>query len=58
MSRSRRPETRRSKRKRGGYDYWSRRYGNDSMCNCPAPGVKERTNRAERRKAKQELVRD
>lgn len=44
-----------NKRKRPGYDYWSKRYGNSSMCNSPGPHVKDITVRAERRIAKQEL---
>lgn len=47
MSRSKR------KTKGPGYDYWSRRYGNDSMCNSPGgrghSNTKRITNRAERR---------
>ena len=38
-----------------GYDYWSRRYRNAGGTNCPSKGVKRRTNRAERRIARQNV---
>jgi hypothetical protein len=42
--------------KGAGYDYWSRRYGNESGCNSPTRNklTKKVTNRAERRIARQE----
>lgn len=41
-----------------GYDYWGRRYDNESGCNSPSKrncrlSTKKLTNRAERRKEKQ-----
>lgn len=48
--------------KGSGYDYWSRRYGNVSGCNCPSgighSSTKRITRRAERRIAKQHVGRD
>lgn len=32
-----------------GYDYWSRRAGNESKCNAPSPFAKKVTHRKERR---------
>ena len=32
-----------------GYDYWSRRPGNESGCNSPSPFTKKVTHRKERR---------
>lgn len=46
--------SRTKKGKKGpGYDYWSRRYGNDSKSNPPGRKTKNITNRAERRIARQ-----
>ena len=33
-----------------GYDYWSRRMGNGSMCNAPGPVTKLDTHRKERQR--------
>ena len=49
--------SRSTKGKKGpGFDYWSRRHGNDSKCQCPGKGVKKATNRAERRITNTELL--
>lgn len=41
-----------------GFDYWSRRPGNESCCNSPGDGVKRRTHKAERRSAKRASKRE
>lgn len=37
-----------------GFDYWSRRAGNESKCNAPSPFAKLITHRKERRAASRE----
>ena len=48
--------SRTTKGKKGpGFDYWSRRPGNESGCNSPGEGVKRRTHKLERIQAKREI---
>lgn len=41
-----------------GYDYMSKRPGNETMCVSPGAGVKKRTVRVERRVLKKKALKD